>query len=430
MVKRRAAMFSLDMAALRLTMAPEEQDASEHESHLFSRFSASLPSGRAIHGRVHSEMKTLERRPIEPSIDELITPALLLDLDKFEANLAQLTNTLRGRTCGFRPHAKTHKCPEIAKRQRAAGARGVSVATVGEAEAMITADIGGVLLTSPVVSPASIRRLIGLAGRAPDLMVTVDSAEGVAAYETALAGSGVTLNVLVDLDVGDQRTGIEPGPAAVALARQVADAELLRFRGLQAYSGGSSHTVGYQERRHHSQAAMGKAVQTRRQIEAAGLPVEILSGGSTGTYAIDSQIDGVTELQAGSFVFMDVQYRRIGGESGNLYTDFTPSLTVLSTVVSANHADHITIDAGVKAFSTETEFGPEPVNVPGVSYQSGGDEFGILRYESGARRFAVGERIRLVVPHCDPTVNLYDHIHCVRGDRVVDTWPILARRGV
>ncbi len=375
-------------------------------------------------------MNPLEKQPIEPSIDELITPALLLDLDKFEANLVQLTNTLRGRTCGFRPHTKTHKCPEIAKRQRTAGARGVSVATVGEAEAMVAAEIGGVLLTSPVVSPASIRRLVAMAGRAGDLMVTVDSAEGVAAYETAAADGGVTLNVLVDLDVGDHRTGIEPGPAAVALARQVADAENLRFRGLQAYSGGSSHKAGYEERRRHSQAAMGRAVQTRRQIEAAGLPVEILSGGSTGTYAIDSQIDGVTELQAGSFVFMDVQYRQIGGESGELYTDFTPSLTVLATVVSANHTDRATIDAGVKAFSTETEFHPEPVDAPGVSYQLGGDEFGILRYAPGARHLAVGERIRLYVPHCDPTVNLYDRIHCVRGDRVVDTWPILARRGV
>lgn len=361
-------------------------------------------------------------------IQDLCTPALLLDLDVFEANLARLTDTLAPTGCGFRPHVKTHKCPEIARRQRQAGALGVSAATVDEAAGMVAAGIGGVHVTSPVVTPEKLSRLVAMTKTAPDLMMVVDHADGAAALDAAARAAGVTLNVLVDLDVGDCRTGIEPGPPALDLARQVVAAEGLRFRGLQAYAGIASHVVGFDERVEASRSLMGKAVETRRLIERDGIEVEILSGGSTGTYNIDCTIDGVTELQVGSFVFMDVDYMRIGGKFGAVYDDFAPALTVLSAVVSVNRPGQVSIDAGIKSFSTETEFAPQPVGIEGVRYEIFGDEFGMLHLDNPSRPIGLGDKVRFVTPHCDPTVNLYDRLYCTRGDEVVDTWPIIARR--
>jgi len=250
------------------------------------------------------------------TIEQLSTPALVLDLDVFEANLRQLTQTLDGRSCGFRPHAKTHKCPTVAERQRAAGALGVSVATVPEAEAMVAAGLSGVLLTSPVVTPDKMARVVALAGSDPDLMAAVDHPQAVDAYDEVARAAGVTLSVLVDLDVGDHRTGAKPGKPGLELARRVVSKKNLRLRGLQAYYGIASHVVGFEARTERTQEGMGKAVATRRLLEEDGIEVEILSGGSTGTYNIDSKIEGITELQTGSFVFMDLDYRRIGGQSG------------------------------------------------------------------------------------------------------------------
>lgn len=357
---------------------------------------------------------------------ELPTPALLVDLDALEANLRVMAEHCRRAGCGHRPHAKTHKCPEIARRQIAAGASGVCVATVAEAEAMVAADIRGVLLTSPIVEPEKIQRMIHLA-RKGDVMLSLGHARQAELLDAAARTQGITADVLVDLDVGDRRTGILPGEPALELGRRIARCKNLRLRGLQAYAGLASHVIGFERRTRVSREAMAQAVATRELFVKNNLPAGILSGGSTGTYNIDSAIQGVTELQVGSYVFMDVDYRRIGGRTGDVYTDFQPGLTVLTTVVSATHADRVTVDAGTKALDTTVSSRPEPRHVRGLIYQRAGDEFGTVTAEKGTRLPALGERLEFIVPHCDPTTNLYERIFALRGERVEAVWPIAGR---
>jgi D-serine deaminase-like pyridoxal phosphate-dependent protein len=237
------------------------------------------------------------------------------------------------------------------------------------------------------------------------------------------------LNLLVDVDVGDRRTGVLPGQPAVELAQRISREKWLQLRGVQAYAGHASHVVGFEARERTSREAMAKAVDTRDRFLKAGLPAEILSGGSTGTYNIDSSIKGVSELQVGSFVFMDVDYRRIGNKGGGaIYTDFRPSLAVLATVVSASHPDRVTIDAGTKAIDTTVTHRAEAKNWEGLSYNRGGDEFGILTANEGGRLPRLGDRVEFIVPHCDPTTNLYNCLYALRGDNVDSIWPIAASR--
>ena len=357
------------------------------------------------------------------------TPALLLDLDLFEANVKAMAEHCRQAGCGFRPHAKTHKCPDVAKRQIAAGAIGISVATVPEAEAMVWAGIPGVLLTSPIVEPAKIARMVSLIQYGKRVMLSVGHPREVELLAEVAAVANVDVDLLVDVDIGDRRTGILPGQPAVELAQFIEKHPRLRVRGVQSYAGHASHVVGFEAREKVSREAMGKSVETRALLNKAGFDAGILSGGSTGTYNIDSTIRGVTELQVGSYVFMDIDYRRIGGKSsGENYADFQHSLTVLATVVSATHADRVSVDAGTKGLDTTTTHKPEAKGWPHLTYNRGGDEFGILTVESGAKLPHIGERIEFIVPHCDPTTALYDRIYAMRGEQVEAIWPIAARR--
>jgi D-serine deaminase-like pyridoxal phosphate-dependent protein len=360
---------------------------------------------------------------------DIPTPALLLDLDRFEANVKTMVEECRRRGVGLRPHAKTHKCPEIARRLVAAGALGASVATVPEAEAMAAGGVKSVLLTSPILDPRKAARMAALASGGSDILVAVGHPRTAQLLAEAAAAGGVVLNALLDLDVGDGRFGIPPGDAALELARTIARSKSLRLRGVQAYSGLSSHVNGFEARERSSRAAMGQAVAMRERLEKAGLKTDILSGGSTGTYNIDSTIQGVTELQCGSFVFMDVGYRKIGGKDGGAtYADFAPSLTVLTTVVSASHPEKVSIDAGIKAFSSDTTDTPDAKDRPGLHYRRFGDEFGLITADPGAELPRLGDRFEFYVPHCDPTVNLYDRIYALRGEKVEADWPVEARR--
>jgi D-serine deaminase-like pyridoxal phosphate-dependent protein len=358
------------------------------------------------------------------------TPALVGDLAAFEANVKAMADHCKAAGCGFRPHAKTHKCPEIARRQIAAGALGICVATVAEAEAMSAADIRGVLLTSPIVDAGKVGRMINLVRGGAQLMLAVGHEREATLLAEAADAAKVEVDLLIDLDVGDKRTGSLPGQPAVELAKQIARSKRLNVLGVQAYAGHASHTVGFEARQRVSREAMGKAVETRQLLQRAGFDgATILSGGSTGTYNIDSAIDGVTELQVGSYIFMDVDYRRIGGRDGNaIYSDFQPSLTVLATVVNATHADRVTVDAGTKAIDTTTTHVPPVKDRPGLKYAKFGDEFGAVTAEDGGKLPSLGERIEFFVPHCDPNVNLYERIFACRGDKVEAIWPIAARR--
>ncbi|HEV8584693.1 MAG TPA: DSD1 family PLP-dependent enzyme [Methylomirabilota bacterium] len=360
--------------------------------------------------------------------DEIPTPALLLDLDRFERNLERMAKHVRAAGKNLRPHAKTHRCPEIARRQVAAGALGVACAKLGEAEVMVRAGVRGLLITTEVVAPSAIRRLMRLQAEAPDTMVVVDNAENVEALARAADEDHVILEVMIDIDVGNRRTGCQPGDAAVALGRDVARRPTLRLRGLQGYAGHCAHVMGWAQRREASLAAMKPLMDTRARFEAEGLPVEIVAGGSTGTHDIDVELAGLTELQSGSYCVMDIDYRRIGGRGGGeSLTSFEMALTVATTVVSVPTRERAMVDGGLKAFSTDKPFPPESVERPGVEYGFAGDEHGRLTVTDPSRAPRLGERIEFFPPHCDPTMNLYDRVWCVRGPAVEAVWDIAAR---
>ena len=288
-------------------------------------------------------------------------------------------------------------------------------------------NIHDVLLTSPLATADKIGRMVHLAEKSPDLMVVVDHSRQVGLYEEAAQSATRTLDVLVDIDVGDKRTGVCPGQPALDLALTVDRSRNLKFRGLQAYSGSSSHVIGFERRQAHSLETMAPVLETRERMIARGLPAEILSGGSTGTYNIDTDLDGLTELQVGSFIYMDIDYHRIGGYGSRSYDDFGFSLTVLTSVVSVNHTNQVTLDAGLKAFSTDRPFGPKAKDLQGVSYEWKGDEFGALTLTSPDHDIELGDRLEFIVPHCDPTVNLYDRVHACRREEVAEVWPIMNR---
>jgi 3-hydroxy-D-aspartate aldolase len=292
---------------------------------------------------------------------------------------------------------------------------------------MARAGIRGLLVTTEIVTAQGIGRLMALLGDAPDTMIVVDHADNVAALAGAARTAGRVVNVLVDVEVGGRRTGIQPGQAALALAREVARHPALRLRGLQGYAGQCAHVIGWEARRKASLEAMAPLMETRRLFEAAGLPVAVVAGGSTGSYDIDVALEGLTELQAGSYCVMDLDYRRIGGRSGPALTDFEMALTVVATVVSVPEAGRAMVDAGLKAFSTDKPFPPEAVERPGVEYGFAGDEHGRLAVRDPDRPARLGERIEFFPPHCDPTFNLYDRVHAVRGNRVEAVWEISAR---
>ncbi|MBI4593435.1 MAG: DSD1 family PLP-dependent enzyme [Candidatus Rokubacteria bacterium] len=359
--------------------------------------------------------------------DDLPTPALLLDLDRFELNLERMAAHARSAGKHLRPHAKTHRCPEIARRQIAAGALGVACAKLGEAEVMAAAGIRGLLITTEIVTAEAQRRLMRLLGEAPDTLVVVDNPLNVRDLAAAASAAGSVVNVLIDIDVGGRRTGAQPGAAALDLAREVVAQRSLRLRGLQGYAGQCAHVMGWTARREASRKAMAPLVETRRLFEASGLPVEIVAGGSTGTYDIDSELSGLTELQSGSYCVMDLDYRRIGGRRGEALDDFEMALTVLATVVSVPTTDRAMVDAGLKAFSTDKPFPPEAVERPGIAYGFAGDEHGRLTITDADRPPKLGERIEFFPPHCDPTINLYDRVYVMRDQKVEAVWPIAAR---
>ena len=308
----------------------------------------------------------------------------------------------------LRPHAKAHKCAEIAKRQVAAGAIGVCVATVPEAELMCGAGISGLLLTSPLADPRKMARAV-----ATGATVVVDHVVQVEWYNAVARSADRVTGVVVDLDVGDHRTGARQGQA-IEVVKAIDKASHLRFRGLQAYSVCSSHGATAGERARTSRSAFESAAATRDALARMGFDSGILSGGSTGTWDIDTQVPEVTELQAGSYVLMDLAY-------GKLELPFRHALTVLSTVVSVNHEDFVTVDAGLKAFSTDRGYGPQARSASGAEYRWAGDEFGFLDTVS---RPSLGVKIEFIPPHCDPTVNLYDRIYVCRGEAVEASWPV------
>jgi D-serine deaminase-like pyridoxal phosphate-dependent protein len=390
---------------------------------------AILQSAAEKRGYSYSEIERLiARGDVKGKLarEDIPTPALLLDLDAFEANVQRMTAHAKTHHRALRPHGKTHKCPEVAKALIRAGAVGACAAKISEAEVFAEHGIRGLLVTTAAIGKHKIERAVRLARRAPDTIFSVDNAQNVRDLNDAAAVAKIKLNVATDLWIAG-RTGIQPGEPALALAQLIASLPNVKLAGIQAYSGGSSHVVGFEARRKHSIEVMGRAVETRRLYESKGIACPLLTGGSTGTYNIDAEIDGITELQPGSFVFMDLDYNRIGGKDGAVYRDFANALTVLTTVVSKPNDELAVADGGFKAFSTDRPFMPECKTVQGIVYTWGGDEHGRLNIAKASRPVHLGDRLEFIIPHCDPSVNLYDRMFCLRRDNVEAIWPIAAR---
>jgi D-serine deaminase-like pyridoxal phosphate-dependent protein len=362
---------------------------------------------------------------IGASIDQIETPALVIDLDALDRNIAKMAGHASAAGVRLRPHAKTHKSPEIARRQIAHGAVGQCVQKVGEAEALVRGGITNILVSNEVAGERKLRRLAALAGDAT-IALCFDAPEQIDAMSRAARDLGVEVGGLVEIDVGAGRCGIAPGEAAGALAKRIADAPHLKFRGLQAYHGRAQHLATYQERAQAIASAVDAVRNTLDALAPANLACEIIGGAGTGTFAIEAASGVYNELQTGSYVFMDTEYASITAPGGGNYKEFEHSLFVLASVMSVAGPEHVVVDAGLKSLSAEKGV-PWVWNRDGVEAIGISDEHTKLGFKSESSRPRLGEPIWLIPSHCDPTVNLHDWYVGVRHGRVEALWPIAAR---
>ena len=351
-------------------------------------------------------------------VDALDTPSLTVDLDVFESNVRSCLGRLAD--VRVRPHLKTAKSPVVARLLIDAGADGVCVAKLSEAEVMLSGGIDDVLITTEIAGAVKVRRLSGLVAEWPEarLRIVVDSWEGAAAIDAALPR---TLETLIDINVGQDRCGVAPEDA-LALANRIAGLERLRLVGLQGYEGNLQHVRDADERRRRCDASMGLLEATAERLRADGHTVEVVSTGGTGTAEFCAAHEAVTEVQPGSFAFMDTDYLDTGG------VPYRPALTAIATVISRPAPDRAVIDAGLKTLSDDS--GPARLlDAPGWTYRHGGDEHGVLTPtgEPERRELRVGERVTLIPSHIDPTINLHDVMYAHRGGRIEATWAIAAR---
>jgi D-serine deaminase-like pyridoxal phosphate-dependent protein len=348
-------------------------------------------------------------------IEEVDTPALILDLDAFETNLATLNRSVAGRV-RVRAHAKTHKCAEIAKRQIAAGAVGVCCQKVSEAEALVEGGVRDILVSNEVVGAPKIERLARLSGRA-DIGVCVDDLGNL----REIAASGARLDVYIELEVGMGRCGVAPGEPALALAREIAKAPSLRFAGLHAYHGRAQHVRSMAERRTSIERAAQAVRSTRQLFRQHGIDTPRVTGAGSGTFMFEVESGAWDEIQPGSYIFMDVDYAR--NEWASPLPRFEHALFVLTTVMSRPAPGLAIVDAGLKASSVDSGM-PTVWEKNDLAYIRASDEHG---WVEGANPPALGAKLLLVPGHCDPTVNLYDWYVCTRRGTVEALWPITAR---
>lgn len=358
--------------------------------------------------------------------DVLPTPCMVVDLDLFEKNLKTMADYAKSAPIQLRPHVKVHKSLDIAKRQVALGAIGVTTATIAESELMSRGGIKGVLWTKQPASNNNIMRAVNLSKADPTFMFVVDDANVLAKVDEAAAAAKTKCRLVVAVYAGLTRQGIANGQPAVDLAQRVMAAKHVSFEGWMAYSGGASHTKGWEARRRKSVEDLSGVNETVALAKKAGLPSGIVSGGSTGTYNMDHEL-GLTELECGSYVFMDSIYRAVGGKSnGEIYTDFDNSLSVIATVDSKHHAGQATIDYGNKALIQTTD---QVKGMPWMRLEKQGAEYGILRWNDGGGETKVGDRVEIYCSNLDMSTNCYDRYYIARGNQIVDVWPIMGRSG-
>jgi 3-hydroxy-D-aspartate aldolase len=361
-------------------------------------------------------------------VSEVDTPALIVDLDALERNIRHMQSQVDGRQVGLRPHSKSHKSTTIANLQIAAGACGVCCQKVSEAEIMVDGGVRDILISNEVVGTGKVARVAALARRA-NVAVCVDEADNVRQIADAADRFGATVHVLVELNVGGDRCGVETAEDVMRLAKHIAGRRSLRFAGIQAYQGAAQHLRSYEERRSAIAAAAAKVAAARDMLLAAGLCCDVVTGAGTGTFEFEIASGIYNELQVGSYVFMDVDYGLNRDREGRPVAAFANSLFVLATVMSAPVPQRAVVDAGLKALSVDSGM-PRIVGHDGATYARASDEHGRIDLESTGSPLEVGDKVRLIPGHCDPTVNLHDWFVGVRNDRVESLWPVSARGAV
>ena len=375
----------------------------------------------------------LDARPIEKTVFQhpsavaaLPTPALLLDLPQLRKNQQRMVEATANAGLQLRSHAKMHKCPEVALFQINHGSSGICCAKVSEAHVMQRAGIENILITSPVQNLSSLKHLAMLAASNPSLSVVVDNEAGAYRLNELLADRGASIGVFIDIDPGLGRTGIAADERLLSLLDVImTDCDRLKFKGLQVYAGHCMHIVDYTKRRDRYSRAMAHGQTAKQLIEDRGVSVPVVSGGGTGSFDLESGIGLLTELQAGSYAFMDIEYRDIASETSNQFDWFGVALTLLVTAISQPSQRSITVDAGFKSLASD-KMVPEFLDLDGVQYHWGGDEHGIVSLNNPSRSVQLGETLELVTPHCDPTANLHDY-YFVKEQEVIELWPISAR---
>jgi D-serine deaminase-like pyridoxal phosphate-dependent protein len=358
---------------------------------------------------------TVHRRAL--SLGEVPTPALLLDLAAIDRNIARMAAFFAAGPCRLRPHFKAHKTPAIARRQLSAGScTGLTCATLSEAEA-VAGFCEDLLIANELASPAKCARVAALARRTR-VTVAVDSLVGLEAVASAARAADAQVGVLVDLNVGQGRCGVEPGEAALTLARHAHLADGVRLAGIMGYEGHLQPIRDRSERESRTRAAMAGLVRTAALHRASGLPSDVVTPGGTGTYDNSGRIDGITEIQAGSYALMDTDYAGVAAP-------FEPAFSVLGTVISRPARDRCVADCGHKAATKDHGY-PAVKNIPGAAVTALNDEHATIALPPGST-LAVGDLVELLPSHTDPTVNLHDVFFVVDAGRVVDVWPIAAR---
>jgi D-serine deaminase-like pyridoxal phosphate-dependent protein len=353
------------------------------------------------------------------TVDEIDTPALVLDISTAERNVRRMADRFAGGPVRLRPHIKTHKTPLLAHKQMAAGAIGVTCAKLGEAEVMLRAGIPEILLATEVVGPAKVARLVAL-NRHAIVITVVDDADAARAISDAARSAGLRIPALLDIDVGQGRTGVLPGEPALLLARQVAEMPGLSLVGLQGYEGHLQHVTSAVERERQCRAALKNLTDTADLLRDAGFTIDIVSTGGTGTSAFVGEHPGITEIQPGSYVVMDSHYGTVEG------LGFEQALFVVTTVISKTRPDVAIVDAGMKAASIDSGM-PLVRGIEGAEFFFAGDEYGRVVFDRPRNDVRVGDRITLVPSHCDTTINLHDYMWVMDGGKLEEVWHIEAR---
>jgi D-serine deaminase-like pyridoxal phosphate-dependent protein len=354
----------------------------------------------------------------------LDTPALTIDINLLKQNIFKMAEHGKAFQLGIRPHCKTHKCSKIALMQQEAGAIGISAAKLSEAEVLIKHGIHSVLITSPIVSINKMPRLLACLKQANELILVIDNPQNAMMLNQLGLAHHLRINVLVDIDGGIGRTGVGFNEA-LDFARYLNALPALKLRGIQCYAGHLQHVQDYQERRTQSLAVMTQAAKIRQLFIEANLDAGILTGTGTGTYDIDVNA-GVSEIQPGSYVVMDVEYGHIGSKNKNdAFNDFACAMHLKTSVISTNHRSHVTVDAGTKSIYLDMNHIPQIVGNKHLNYHWGGfgDEHGKITSKNGLLP-RLGEQLSLILPHCDPSINLYDQFFIIDDDIVVDIWDI------